>query len=180
MRLPALVLRLAALQAAVAGRLTTAGATIQASDPVSTRTAVFARELLAIGPWRTVDALKGAHRRGVLREGEHWDWVGGARAYYVERMFPGFTGRAIGPSGKEDDHAQATARRLHGVLAQLPLREAPARVARDRPCAPGPAPVAELADGRAGHARESGEVAAGTPRGRRPPRPGRRSAAASR
>jgi hypothetical protein len=104
-------------------------ALLAAADPVAAaRRVVFARELLLIGPWRTRDALKKAHRRGVLREGEHWDWVGGVRAYYLDRLFPGLAERAIGrgDEGEGHDDAEATARRLRRVLAACPSGQAAA------------------------------------------------------
>jgi hypothetical protein len=77
---------------------------------------VFARELLQLGPWRTQAALRRAHQRGVLVEHQHWDWMGGLRVYYLERIVPGLFTEV------KHDEAQATAERLRGVLAHLTPR----------------------------------------------------------
>src|SRR5262249_34014526 len=95
------------------------------------RRAVFARELLTIGPSSTRSALKRAHQRGVLVEHVHWDWLGSVRVYYVEPILPGLTNRPpAAHGGALDDTAEATAERLRRVLAGLELRDAPPRVAR--------------------------------------------------
>jgi hypothetical protein len=85
------------------------------------RQAVFARELLRIGPWTTPGALKRAHQRGVLVEGRHWDWLGGMRVYYVERILPGLTK----PDEVIRDEAQEAAERLQRVLLEQSQRQSP-------------------------------------------------------
>jgi hypothetical protein len=60
------------------------------------RRAVFARELLELGPWRTPAELRRAHQRGVLLEHEHWDWLGGLRIYYPR---PGCDPPHVRPAG---------------------------------------------------------------------------------
>src|SRR5262249_5763382 len=80
------------------------------------------------GPWRDTDALKKAHRRNVLREGEHWDWVGGKRAYYLDRLFPGYTCAIGGDRGENADATTEATRRLSRVLDLTRSRQAaPAR-----------------------------------------------------
>lgn len=108
-----------------------------ADDTLAGRAAVFGRDLLTIGPWKTRDQLKRAHQRGVLREGVHWDWLGGVRVYYVARILPGCTSTRAVISADDDrgtDYgtttAKATAERLRRVLAHVTPGEAPARVAR--------------------------------------------------
>jgi hypothetical protein len=98
------------------------------------RKAVFARELVALGPWRTAAALKRAHRRGVLVQGIHWDWLGGQRVYYPDKIFPGLT-QSNGKDGNGETAAQAIEERLLRVLAQCPPRKAASRLAR-RPATP--------------------------------------------
>jgi hypothetical protein len=91
--------------------------------PGDARKAVFARELLRIGPWTTTAALKQAHRRGVLEEGRHWDWLGSQRVYYPERIFPGLNTE----QGENDGTTKATrtAERLRRVLAEIRPRPSP-------------------------------------------------------
>jgi hypothetical protein len=102
--------------------------------PTPPRRAVFGRELVRIGPWTSPAALKRAHQRGVLLEHVHWDWLGGVRVYYIERILPGLAA----PRQIEDDRggpsnaAQATAQHLRRVLAEPPPRSAPPAVARSR------------------------------------------------
>jgi hypothetical protein len=139
--------------------------------PLRSARIVFARELLIIGPWRTMDALKKAHRRGVLREGAHWNWVGGMRAYYLDRLFPARAQDAIPTAGEEQDDAEATTRRLSRVLAELPPRQAASRMASR-------SAEAAMADGSAGHPGAAREVGEGPKRRRGPRRPGGRPAAA--
>jgi hypothetical protein len=83
---------------------------------------VFARELLAIGPWHTPAALRRAHQRGVLVEHEHWDWLGGLRIYYVERILPGLFAKE---GARNNAEAAEEAERLRGVLRGLTSRSAP-------------------------------------------------------
>src|SRR5262245_6294914 len=102
----------------------------------SPRRAVFGRELLRIGPWSSTAALKRAHQRGVLREGFHWDWLGGVRVYYLERILPGLASPKAAAEGGPNDAAEATAQRLRRVLADLTPRTAAPRMARGRPRRP--------------------------------------------
>lgn len=115
---------------------------------LASRRAVFARELLRIGPWASAAALKRAVQRGVLVEGVHWVWLGGVRVYYVDRILPGLNDPPGPPAGEEDhrDGAKATEERLRRVLADLPPREAPVRVAHARPRAARNVEAVRMAD----------------------------------
>jgi hypothetical protein len=79
------------------------------------RQAVFARELLRIGPWTTAAALKRAHQRGVLVEGRHWNWLGGVRVYYPDRLFPGL--RQGGDDGQTPEALTEHLRRVRTAAA---------------------------------------------------------------
>jgi hypothetical protein len=98
--------------------------------------AVFARELLALGPWTSATALKRAHQRGVLQQGIHWDWLGGVRVYYVERILPGLVtsrdDQRDAAEGDQTDAAETTAERLRRVLADLAPRASAPRMAQRR------------------------------------------------
>jgi hypothetical protein len=79
---------------------------------------VFARELVALGPWRSAAALKRAHQRGVLIEGKHWDWCGGQRVYYLERLFPG-----LEAGGDDAKTPEALTEQLRRLRANQPSRD---------------------------------------------------------
>jgi hypothetical protein len=77
--------------------------------------AVFAAELLKIGPWKTRDSLKAAIRRGHLIEGVHFDRLCGSshrRIFYLERIFPAL----YSPRRETHGKAEETAERLRRVL----------------------------------------------------------------
>ena len=119
----------------------------QVTEEKASRRAVFARELLRIGPWTSAGALKRAHQRGVLLEGIHWVWLGGVRVYYVDRILPQLNDPPqSGGEGEEGDAAKATEERLRRVLVELPPRQAALRVARTRRRAP-----REMEDGHVAH-----------------------------
>jgi hypothetical protein len=96
------------------------------ADHPGVRKAVFARELLRMGPWTTAAALKQAHRRGVLQEGRHWDWLGSQRVYYPERIFPGLNDENGEDDGSKTTTAATVAQRLRRVLAEIGSRPPPA------------------------------------------------------
>src|SRR5262245_24733093 len=118
--------------------------------PPTSRRAVFGRELLTIGPWTSPAGLKRAHQRGVLIEGVHWDWLGGVRVYYVDRILPGLAAsrQSEDDRGGSSDAAQATAQHLRRVLTDYPPGQTPAHLARARSGRRRPAAAGHLGHGR--------------------------------
>src|SRR5262245_2575462 len=111
--------------------------------------ALFAKDFSRLGPWLTLDALKGAIRRGVLREGWHFEYLGGRPVFYPQRIFT-----ALQP--KEATHEEDKASRVLRHLINGSQGKVEIRVESQRTRQP-----ANLEHGRRRHQRKSAEVGEG-------------------